>query len=175
MANTYVQIGSTVTVGVGGAASVDFTSIPGTYTDLKIVHSLRRTSTAGGNVDYVTVALNSDTTAANYPTRMLLGNGSTAGSYANSTQRFAGDITNANATANIFGNGEIYIPNYTSSVFKTFSIDSVAENNATATELGIVTIVWNNTSAITSITLSSNNGGVYQQYSTATLYGIKKN
>ena len=35
MANTYVAI-ATVTVGSGGAASIDFTSIPATYTDLVV-------------------------------------------------------------------------------------------------------------------------------------------
>ena len=40
MANTFKKI-QTVTVGSGGAASIDFTSIPQTYTDLKIVLSAR--------------------------------------------------------------------------------------------------------------------------------------
>jgi len=36
MANTLKKI-QTVTVGSGGAASIEFTSIPQTYTDLKLV------------------------------------------------------------------------------------------------------------------------------------------
>jgi hypothetical protein len=31
---TFTQIGSAVVVGSGGAAAIDFTSIPSTYTDL---------------------------------------------------------------------------------------------------------------------------------------------
>jgi hypothetical protein len=40
MANTYEAI-ATVTVGSGGATDIEFTSIPGTYTDLLIKSSLR--------------------------------------------------------------------------------------------------------------------------------------
>jgi hypothetical protein len=39
MANTYEAI-ATVEVGSGGAADIEFTSIPGTYTDLAIKRSL---------------------------------------------------------------------------------------------------------------------------------------
>ena len=45
MANTFEQI-TTVTVGSGGASSIDFTSIPQTYTDLVIKTSARNTSTS---------------------------------------------------------------------------------------------------------------------------------
>ena len=47
MANTYTLI-SSVTVGSGGASSIDFTSIPATYTDLCLVWSGR---SAGSDVD----------------------------------------------------------------------------------------------------------------------------
>ena len=40
MAVTFTQIAS-VTVGSGGAASIDFTSIPSTYTDLCIKTSIK--------------------------------------------------------------------------------------------------------------------------------------
>ena len=42
--NTLVKI-QTVTVGSGGASSIDFTSIPQTYTDLCLVYSARLTTT----------------------------------------------------------------------------------------------------------------------------------
>ena len=45
---TYTLI-STVTVGAGGAASIDFNSIPGTYTDLLLVVSVRSTRPAATN------------------------------------------------------------------------------------------------------------------------------
>ena len=53
MAGTYKLIGS-VTVGAGGAANIDFTSIPSTYTDLAIKVSYRSTATPGVAVDNLT-------------------------------------------------------------------------------------------------------------------------
>jgi hypothetical protein len=40
MATTY-EIISSVTVGSGGAANIEFTSIPATYTDLYVLASIR--------------------------------------------------------------------------------------------------------------------------------------
>ncbi len=74
---------------------------------------------------------------------------------------------------NTFANGEIYIPNYTASVNKSVSIDSVTENNATSAIAALDAGLWANTAAITSINLNGNNGN-FVQYSTAYLYGIVK-
>ena len=172
MANTFELIASS-TVGSGGQSSISFTSIPSTYTDLQLVVSARTTYAGASNSDYLYITINSDTTSANYPTKMLLGNGSAANSYGNSTQRFAGDANSSTSTANTFGNGAIYIPNYAGSAYKSLSIDAVSEANATAVESGIVAMTWNSTSAITSISLASGNSGNIVQYSTAYLYGVK--
>jgi hypothetical protein len=62
-----------LTVGSGGAANIEFTSIPGTYTDLLIKLSARNvtnTETTGA------IYFNNDTTNANYTARRLLGDGS---------------------------------------------------------------------------------------------------
>lgn len=47
MMATYIKIGS-VEVGAGGASSIDFSSIPATYTDLVLKMSAR-VSTGGAN------------------------------------------------------------------------------------------------------------------------------
>jgi hypothetical protein len=79
---------------------------------------------------------------------------------------------NANsATSNTFGNGEIYIPNYLSGTAKSFSSDSVAENNGTEGWQVIQANLWSGTDAITSIELDPALG-TFVQYSSATLYGI---
>ena len=44
---------STVTVGAGGAASIDFTSIPSTYTDLQILCSLKTSYSGAQWVKYM--------------------------------------------------------------------------------------------------------------------------
>ena len=166
MANTFVKI-QTVTVGSGGAASIDFTSIPQTYTNLKIIISGRSTR-ATTDDDYI-ISFNSSTTGLS--TRFLYGNGSATAS-STAASGFAGSTSAANSTASVFGNAEIYIPNYTSSSNKSYSVDTVTENNATLAYQNIVAGLWSNTAAITSINVKTNVGS-FVQYSTATLYGIK--
>jgi hypothetical protein len=67
----------------------------------------------------------------------------------------------------------MYIPNYASSNYKSFSIDSVTENNGTVAYQIMHAGVWSNTAAITSLTITAA-GGNLAQYSTATLYGVYK-
>jgi hypothetical protein len=67
---------------------------------------------------------------------------------------------------------EIYFPNYASATNKSFSIDSVTENNATLANQFLTAGLWSNTAAITSITLLAASGNL-AYYSTASLYGIK--
>ena len=163
MANTYVLISSS-TVGSGGASSIIFSSIPQTYTDLMIMHSARATTgTVAGNV---TFSFNGS--SANFTDKYMYGDGASATS--GSTGGFnAGSTVGSTATANTFGNTSIYIPNYTSSNYKSFSVDSVDETNATTTYAVFIAGLWSQTAAITSITLTC----AFAQYSTAYLYGIK--
>jgi hypothetical protein len=172
MANTYTPI-ATVIVGSGGAANIEFTNIPQTYTDLLIKTSLRDTRTDSPVTD---VALTFNNSGTGYSMRMIYGDGSSAGS-ANSSgaSRITGFYENTNqTTSNTFSNNEIYIPNYTSSNNKSTSIDGVTENNATTIYASLVAGLWANSSAITSIKLVPAVGSLsYVQYSTATLYGIK--
>lgn len=172
MPTTYIAI-ATTTVGSGGAANIEFTSIPGTYTDLLLKYSLRATTT-GAVSRGVIVTLNNNTSS--YSGRYLQGDGSsvTTGSNPTGTDDFyAGECTAAGATSNTFGNQEFYIANYAGSDYKSISVDAVAETNATTQYMSLTANLWSNTAAITSIKLipSSDN---FAQYSTATLYGISK-
>jgi hypothetical protein len=172
MANTYVKIAS-VAVGSGGAATIDFTSIPATYTDLKVVYSIRDTA-AGVNGGNLKVTYNGSTTT--YTNKLLYGSGAAAGS-TNSGTTFADagigtSMPSAGNTASVFSNCEVYIPNYLSSNYKSASIDSVGENNTSTAYSGLDAALWSTTSAITQITATA--GTLFTQYSTATLYGISK-
>jgi len=161
----------TVTVGSGGASSIDFNNIPQIYTDLIVKGSLRATGAGAGNAYSVYLQLNGVTTNRTY--RRLYGFGTTAGSD-NGTQAVIGTAGGTGGTVSTFDNLEIYIPNYTSSNNKSFSVDSVAEDNSSAgNELDLVAGLWSNTSAITSVGLTIN-GQTLAQYSSATLYGIRK-
>ena len=169
MANTYEFIASNI-VGSGGVSSVTFSSIPNTYTDLKIVCSGRVADT--GSQANMSITFNGTTTA--YYDKALYGNGSSAGSFSDSNQpsMAAAYVNTSGSTANTFNNYEVYVPNYTSSNYKSFSVDSVVENNATtimAATFGAG--LWQNTAAITSVSFSG--GSNFLQYSSFYLYGIK--
>jgi hypothetical protein len=162
MPNTYKLI-SSVTVGSGGAASMVFSSIPQTYTDLLIKVSAR-----GVGIDN---QLTFNGSTSNNSSRYLFGNGASAISGSDASNIQLQGSTESGNTANTFGNMEIYIPNYTSANYKSVSIDAVTENNATTAYAFLSAGLWSNTAAITSATIT-NSSGNYVQYSTAYLYGI---
>jgi hypothetical protein len=170
---TYKPI-ATVTVGAGGAASIDFTSIPGTYTDLLVLISARSTRSTDYR-DELFIRFNSDS-GNNYSVRSLNGgNGAAGSSSAGSTNYLKrGTIPAATATASTFSNNIIYIPNYASSNQKSMSTEEITENNSTGSYyIDFRAGLWTGTSAITSISFTVEVGPNFAQYSTATLYGIK--
>jgi hypothetical protein len=163
---------STVTVGSTSVASIDFSSIPQIYTDLVIKLSARSN---GGYAD-MKIQFNGDTTAGNYNWRYIRGTGAAATSSAGGASEpsiYLGEASASGDTANTFGNHEIYIPNYTSSNKKSISTDSVSENNGTTAYTHLVADIWNGTAPISSIKIFSGTGNLVQ-YSSATLYGIRK-
>jgi len=170
MALTYQAI-ATVTVGSGGAANIEFTSIPGTYTDLLLKLSTRSTNASARTQLFVKY----NDSSSNYTGRRLYGEdgGVSSDTLSGSTGYSFGITCGDTATANTFGSAEVYIPNYAGSNNKSSSTDSVIENNSSATYDNWLTAnLWSDSSAITkiSVTLSAGN---FKQYSTATLYGIK--
>ena len=164
---TYKLI-STVTVGSGGAATIDFTNIPAIYDDL-IVKASTRMETGASEIR---VRFNGS--AVNYSTRYLQGSGSSASSgTAGTIWIYVNEDNYATYTANTFANTEIYIPNYVGNTNKSMSSDSVVENNATAAYSQLTAGLWSDTSAINQVTLHHVSGD-YDQYSSASLYGIKR-
>lgn len=164
MTANYVLL-ETVTVGAAGAASVTFNSIPQTgYTDLEIKVSCR--VTGSGNYSQVNPSFNGS--SASFTARTLWGTGSSAGS---NTTEYGFHAVGASATASTFNNASLYIPNYTGSANKSYSIDGVTENNATDAARTLTAGLWSNTAAITSVTLTPTSGS-FVAYSTFSLYGI---
>jgi len=154
----------TQTVGSGGAANITFNYIPQFYTDLKLVYSARNSSTSAN----LYISINGST--SNFSRTYLYGTGSGVGS-ARGADNFGFVITTSTDTASTFASGELYIPNYTGSNYKSIISDSVEENNATAATAYLTASLLSNTTAISSITLTAN-GGNFTQYSTFSLYGI---
>jgi hypothetical protein len=170
MANTYVKIGSTVTVGLLGASNIEFTGIPATYTDLMILVSSRTANVS--LVDGLIVTPNSATSGFSW--RRLAGDGASAFSGSGTSALEVALINGANNTASTFANSAVYIPNYAGSNNKSFSTDSVGETNGSSVYMGFYATLWSNTAAITSLKLTTGSGTNFVQYSTATLYGISK-
>ena len=171
MPNTFIKIAS-VTVGSGGASSIDFTSIPSTYTDLVVKLSGRLTSAAVTQT--LTVQFNGSTSS--YSSIQVRGNGTAASSVSNASgtdEINLGELTAATGTASTFGSLDLYVPNYAGSSNKSVSADAVSENNGTLAWSMLTAGLWSNTSAITSIKFLPS-GGDFAQYSTAVLYGINK-
>jgi hypothetical protein len=173
MANTYTLISSS-TVGSGGSATFDFTSIPSTYTDLLLKCSTRQDGTANG---YRLHLRFNNSSANDYSSKELFYDNATVGNGSGSSESYirVAFAQNGAFTANTFNNVEIYIPNYLSSNYKSTSSEGVDETNAQANYISINAGLWSNTAAINRITLSeySGSGTIFAQHSTAYLYGIK--
>jgi hypothetical protein len=165
MANTFELIASS-TVGSGGAASIDFSSIPATFTDLCLQLSLRQDNSA---LNYASMRFNNATT--NFTFRALEGTGTAAASFNGSTGTYGFPVPST-ATASTFSNAQIYIPNYAGSTNKSFSVDSVTENNGAAAYADLIAGLWSQTTAINRVTFFTA-GGNFVQHSTAYLYGVK--
>ena len=160
--NNTLTLIQAVTVGGGGAASIDFTSIPQTYTDLVIKFSTQEATTGAWQI-----FIDFNGTSSNRSSIRLQGNGSSASSASTSNI-----IAATNVNVGVFGSAEMYIPNYAGSTNKSVSIDSVSEYNGTESYQMLTAGLWSNGAAITSIKLYLASGNL-SQYSTAYLYGVK--
>jgi hypothetical protein len=159
---------ATVTVPSGGQAALEFLSIPGTFTDLFVVASLRASNAnTDGNITF-------NGSTSNLTSRQLYGSGSSTGSSNSASKILSYGLADASTyTSSTFSNVSIYVPNYAGATYKSVSVDALVENNATAAYQTIVAGLWSNTSAITQLTLKADTGNL-AEYSTATLYGITK-
>ena len=154
---TYDPIAS-ITLGAA-TASVTFSAIPQTYTDLVIVMFSDQTASSFSRVQF-----NGDT-ATNYSSSNLLGDGSTATSSRTTTDS-AVTVTSATTSDNI---SIINIMNYSNTTTnKTFLI----RRNDAAVTVQLNAGLYRSTSAITSIRLFSNSS-TFTSNSTFNLYGIK--
>lgn len=165
MPSTYEPI-ATTTLG-SNAATVTFSSIPSTYTDLIVVTNLMP-DTAGGT-GYIRVTLNNDT-GSNYSTTYMIGTGSSA---------ISGRVSNASslivdytfgASTTIPATTIFNIQNYSNTTTNKTALTRMSDQNA-----GFVIAyasLWRNTSAINRIDFNGVTGG-YKAGSTFTLYGIK--
>lgn len=169
MANTYTLIASNTLS--ASAASVTFSAIPATFTDL-VLRLSTRGDIADTNINIFTT-FNGDT-ASKYSGLRMQGNGSsTTGSLSSSqTKLNEGPWSQGtNFTADVFASDEFYIPSYTAAQNKPMGGFFATENNATSAILGAYAGLWRNTAAITSMTLAPYSGN-FVSGSSFFLYGI---
>lgn len=164
--SSYESIAS-VTVGSGGAANVEFTSIPGTYAHLQIrfIHTV----TNGNTPTYM--QFNSDS-GSNYSRHYLVGSGTavSAGGDPNQTDADIFGYTLGSSTTNPTA-GIIDILDYANTnKYKTVRSLVGCDQNGSG-EIDFVSNGWRSTSAITSIKIDADFN--FQQYSQFALYGIK--
>ena len=158
--NTYTQIAST-TLG-SAAASVTFSSIAGTYTDLVLVATFG--PTAG---DDLYLQFNGDTTT-NYSTTWLNGNGTTAASGRKTSDNGIQPRTPSNQPSTVTTTYRSNIMNYANTTtYKTTIARYDYSSGATETDVGL----WRSTSAITSVVFKCN-ASTFVTGSTFSLYGI---
>jgi hypothetical protein len=167
MPSTYDVI-STTTVGTA-AATVTFSSIPATYTDLVLVCAARTTRAATS--DNLVVRFNSDSTAI-YSSSNLFGDVNGIGSARSSsdTSCFWSFIPSASQSSGRFGVAAMNILNYSNTTTFTTTISSSGNY---AAQLELTANLYRSTSAITTITMLSGTASNIAVGSTFTLYGIK--
>ncbi len=167
---TYTLISSNVLT--TSAASVTFSAIPSTYTDLVVRFSVRSTAASGWMIVYF-----NNITTTTYSETWLTGTGSAATSTRQaSTNYFGGNgndllINLSGSTANTFTSGELYVPSYLASQNKPVSFFLAEENNATAADITALAGLWSRTDAVSSIKLEDAGGG-FASGSSFYLYGI---
>lgn len=173
MANTYVALAKNVLS--SNQASITFSSIPSTYTDLLLTISARSSDTStlySGLLMQINAltAGNTYTELMGYTTGVL----STRDQFG-ASKMFIGFYSSDLTTSNTFGSGEIYMPNYAGSTNKSFSVTSVSERNAASADSSYQTIsagLLSNTAAISSLTINFSGYNILSG-SRFDLYGIK--
>ena len=165
MPTTYEPIATTTLS--SAAASITFSSIPATYTDLRLVVVLKGDATADGNGIYV--RYNSDS-GSNYSITQLQGNGTAAASNRGTNYTGTYPFYNGISSAQWFLL-EYDLFSYAGSTNKT-NLSSAAQDKNGSGFVERQVGLWRNTSAVTSLSMTLAAGN-FVTGTTATLYGIK--
>ena len=149
-----------------GGNYITFSSIPSTYTDLRVVV----TATSTGGLNNIWLQFNGNFTGTSYYMTCIRGNGTSVSGQ--SREQFGANNMrpyNMEIAANVPGFATFDIFSYTNSASKVVLITGCSDANGSG---GINKTVggWANTAAINSIRCVNANGGT----GTATLYGIKE-
>jgi len=168
MPGSYESI-ATVTVGSGGASSIDFTNIPSTYSHLQI-----RAITKGSTTSRIWMRFNNVSTGTPYDYHSLYGNGTSAGAIADiSENEIWLAVDGQSATTDTFTGLIVDILDY-SNTNKNKTTRSLGGHSIDSASYWIVWFesgLWRSTNAINRVTLTASSG-TFSQYSTFALYGV---
>jgi hypothetical protein len=161
-----VQVIQTITT-TSGATNVSFTSIPSTYTNLRISY---QAALIGATWDDFLMRINNNT-GNNYDRQLLQGRTSSATA---SETYGANSITIANNTDTNGSIGQIIIPNYKNTVFDKMAVNYFYAKFGTSSTnqfVGVFGGTLRSTAAVTQIDLFNSGSRAFVTGSTFTLYG----
>ena len=168
-ATSYQSIASAT--GTGSSGTITFSSIPQTFTSLQI----RATNQLSGSVNYGILRPNNDASTSSYTYHSLYADGSTLTADGYNTGMdggYAAYGTSSSQNANAVGVSIIDIHDYSSTTkYKTIRSMTAYDNNTTGI-IFLVSNLWKNQSAITSLTIVAQ-GGNFSTNTSFALYGIK--
>lgn len=168
---TLIKIAS-YTVPAGGTSTVTFNGIPGDFTHLKCVTSIRDNSASVRN--WCQIRFNNDSSSSTYSERIFYTtNGTSASSSANANGNELSwmGINGNNSTSSTFGSAVMDIAYYATNKYKVGTMQYVSENNGAEVGLGTNCFVWKTTSSITRVDFMSPSS-TFLENSTFILYGI---
>lgn len=152
------------------ATSIEFASIPQTFTDLQLTIAART------NADSGPIFLSLNTEVINFSRSSLAGFGANPKNPPQGStisDRFIGLVPTSDSRNNSFSNIFLCFINYTSSDAKAYFSNVTTEQNSTTDFDIIVNGMWNDTAAITSVKIERTSE-VFVIGSTVSLYGITK-
>ena len=162
--NTYESI-ATTTLG-SATATVTFSSIPATYTDLIVVLGIAGLSA----VETPKMYFNGDTSAL-YTTTWISGHNTTAYSGRTTSQTsFYGIGAYNSGNSSGVSSIVIQVPNYSNT---TTYKSMLARNNSTDLSVDATVGLYRSTSAVSSISFIVHGGNTYSTGTVFSLYGIK--
>lgn len=159
----------------GSQATVDFSSIPNSYSAL-VVEFFSRDTQGGTSAIAVRVKINNDATSGNYTAAAFSGVQNGAGIASTSAASVKGVFVHANPqdgnTAGIVGAGSIHVAGYAGTTFHKVVRSETAYEDGTAnlTRL-MLSARWKSTAAINQLTFSTD-GTAFKDGSVFTLYGV---
>ena len=150
-------------------ASVTFSSIPATYKHLQIRWIAKGTT---GSLGYAPLIFNSDT-ATNYSYHTLYGSGTAAATDVGTTVAYA--VAGIyGGTTNIYAANVLDILDYANTnKYKTTRVLNGVDINAAGGYVEFTSSSWRSTSAISTITITTQSPDNFEIYSSFALYGVK--